>query len=211
MVESTRGTVESVEEVKKEIKKHFKDFFKESCSVRPIPKGIEFRSLEDRDKIELEIPFTVEEVKYVSWSCDGNKNPGPNGYTLVFFKKNWALVKEDVIRFFSDFHLKAKLTKACTSSFITLIPKVANHHLLLEYRPICLVGSLYKILSKVLAAKLKGVIGKLILVKRSSFIHHRNILDDILMANEVINLSKREQRSCLVLKVDYEKAYNSVS
>lgn len=113
--------------------------------------------------------------------------------------------------FFSDFYTKAKLNKAHIVSFITLIPKVASPQLLSEYRPICSMGSLYKILSKVLVARLKGVIGKMVSVKQSTFIHKRNIMDGILMVNEVINLAKREHISCLVMKVDYEKAYDSVS
>lgn len=80
-----------------------------------------------------------------------------------------------------------------------------------EYRPICLVGCLYKILAKILDLRLKRVIGKLISNKQSKFVPGRNISDGVLVVKEVLGLAKREDMSCLVLKVDYEKAYDIVS
>lgn len=62
-------------------------------------------------------------------------------------------------------------------------------------------------MSKLQAGRLKGVIEKLISTKQPAFIKERNILYGILMVNEVVDLAKRDRRSCLVLKVDYEKAY----
>ncbi|XP_058775087.1 uncharacterized protein LOC131649341 [Vicia villosa] len=72
-------------------------------------------------------------------------------------------------------------------------------------------GSLHKILSKLLAGRLKEVIDSLISVKHNAFIENRNILDGILMVNEVMDMAKREGLNCLVLKVDYEKSYDYVS
>ncbi|XP_058766469.1 uncharacterized protein LOC131640079 [Vicia villosa] len=147
---------------------------------RPILEGLTCSRLEGRDKDGLEILFMEKEVKEAVWSCDENKSSGPNGISLDFFKKNWGVVKEDVMRFVGDFHSKAILTKACTSSFINLIPKLSNPQLLSQYRITCLVSSLYKILSKLLASRLKNVIGKLISVKQSAFIKGISILDGIL-------------------------------
>lgn len=79
------------------------------------------------------------------------------------------------MKFISDFQSKEILIKACTSSFLTLITKVYNPQSLLEYHPICLVGSLLKILSKILASRIKHVIDYLISIKQSAFINNRNI------------------------------------
>ncbi|XP_050890998.1 uncharacterized protein LOC127096474 [Lathyrus oleraceus] len=72
-------------------------------------------------------------------------------------------------------------------------------------------GCLYKILAKILDLRLKRVIGKLISNKQSKFVPGRNISDGVLVVKEVLGLAKREDMSCLVLKVDYEKAYDIVS
>ena len=63
----------------------------------------------------------------------------------------FGVFKADVMQFFCEFHLNAKLLKGLNSTFITLIPKVGGAELLGNFRPISLVGCFYKIISKVLA------------------------------------------------------------
>lgn len=97
--------------------------------------------------------------------------------------------------------MDVRLSKACNSSFLTLIPKTYNPQFLNEYRPIFLVGSLYKILSKLLAARIRCVIGNLVSVNQSAFVSERNILDGVLLINEVLDMATRDKRSCVALKV----------
>ncbi|GAU51035.1 hypothetical protein TSUD_411700 [Trifolium subterraneum] len=151
--------------------------------------------------------FDESKVKETVWSCDGNKSPGPDGFNLHFFKVCWAIVKKDLMNFLAEFHEKAALPKVVTASFLTLIPKKDHPQDLFDYRPFCLIGSLYKILSKILANCLKKVLGKLI----SSCQSKRQILDGVLVLNEVIDLAKRRKDNCLLFKVDFERAYDTVS
>jgi hypothetical protein len=72
---------------------------------------------------------------------------------LGFIKKLWGELKGDILRLMPDFHHNGKLTKSLNSAFIALIPKVDNPQRLNDFRPMLLVGSLYKILAKVLANK----------------------------------------------------------
>ncbi|XP_058733800.1 uncharacterized protein LOC131605468 [Vicia villosa] len=209
-LEVSNGRIEGVVNIKEEVSRHFCEFYKEEDMERPIPEGLVFNSLEEEEVSWLERGFSEEEVKEAVWSCDGNKSSGPDGFTLEFFKKFWEVIKEDILTFVQDFFERAKLIKACTSSFITLVPKVNNPQSLNEYRPICLVGYLYKILAKLLANRLKRVIGKLVSNNQSAFIEGRNIMDGVLVVNEVLDLAKRDKRSCVVLKVDFEKAYDRV-
>jgi mannosylglycoprotein endo-beta-mannosidase len=79
-------------------------------------------------------------------------------------------VKKDVVAFFKYFHKNALLPKVFTASFFTLIPKKDHLQGLFDYRPICLIGSIYKILSKVLANRLKSILGKLTSKYQSAFL-----------------------------------------
>jgi hypothetical protein len=96
-----------------------------------------------------------------------------------------------------------------TASFLTVIPKKDHPQNLFNYRPICLIGSVYKILSKILANRLKGVLGKLIFSCQSAFLPQRQILDGVVVLNEIIDLAKRRKDNCLLFKVDFERAYDS--
>ena len=90
-------------------------------------------------------------------------------------------------------------------------PKVENPLQLSEFRPISLVGCLYKIISKALSLRLKKVISKVIDVKQSAFLEGRGLLDSVLVANEVLEEYKRKKKSCVLFKIDYEKAYDLVT
>jgi hypothetical protein len=74
-----------------------------------------------------------------------------------------------------------------------------------------LIGSLYKILSKILANRLKKVLGKLISTCQSAFLPNRQILDGVVVLNELIDLARRRKDECLLFKVDFEHAYDTVS
>jgi len=90
------------------------------------------------------------------------------------------------------------------------VPKVRNLVHLDQYRPISLVSAIYKIISKVLAGRIKKVLPTVIDDCQSAFLKDRGILDSVFMANEVVEDLRKGRRSGLCLKVDFEKAHDSV-
>jgi len=102
------------------------------------------------------------------------------------------------------------LSKGCNVSFITLVPKVRYPSKLDQYKPISLVGSLYKIISKVLSCRTEKVLYAIINESQSTFLKNKGMLDSVLVANEVVEDLRRYMKSGLCMKVDYEKAYDSV-
>lgn len=119
-------------------------------------------------------------------------------------------MKEDLIRVLAEFFLNGKLTRGCNSSFIILIPKKEESCGLHQFRPVSLIGSLYKIIAKVLARRLKAVIGKLIREVQSAFNEGRNILDGVVVLNELIDEAKCSKVRRLFLKLDFAKAYDTI-
>ncbi|XP_058767209.1 uncharacterized protein LOC131640851 [Vicia villosa] len=198
-------------DIKEFIFKHFEGFFQEEVCSRPEPHGINLNKLSMVDSLELEKPISEEEVKDAIWSCDGNKSPGRDGYSLEFFKRFWFLLKDDLLKLCNDFHSKGTLVKAITSSFLALIPNKKNPQDLSEYRPISLVGSIYKIIAKILAARMRCVLDKLVSPNQTAFVPGRSMMDGVLMVSKILDWAKRKKRGCLLLKVDFEKAYDSIS
>jgi hypothetical protein len=149
-------------------------------------------------------------VKAAVWDCDNFKSPRPDGVHLGFIKDFWPDLKYDIMRFVSDFHPNGRLSKGINNTFIALIPKIDNPQRLNDFRPIALVGCLYKILAKVLANRLRNVMSTVISETQSAFVKDRQILDGILIANEVVDEAVKMKKDLLLFKVDFEKAYDSV-
>lgn len=143
--------------------------------------------------------------------CNGNKAPGPDGFNLNFIKKFWGFLKEDPWGMVEEFFINAKLPKVYTSYFVALVPKCNNPQGLGEYRPIALLGCLYKILAKMLATRLKRVLNGVIDLNQSAFLPGRNILDGVVIINEVVDYARQAKKKCLIFKLDFEKAYDSVN
>ena len=92
-----------------------------------------------------------------------------------------------------------------------MIPKKNDTSNICDFRPINLVGSLYKILPKVLANRLKGVLDKLISESQNSFVGGRQILDLVLIANECVDSRMKSKIPGVICKLDIEKAYDNVN
>ncbi|XP_058725811.1 uncharacterized protein LOC131597115 [Vicia villosa] len=210
-LEARGGRLEDVTDIKEFIHNHFNLFFNDIVEERPVLSGVNLKPLSVSDSHSIERPFSEMEVKEAIWSCDGNKSAGLDGYSLEFYKRFWVVIREDVLRLCNDFHDKGTLVKSITSSFLALIPKNNNPQNLGEYRPICLVGSIYKIISKILAARLKEVIDTLVSNNQTAFVPGRNKMDGVLLVNELLDWMKKKKRGSILLKVDFEKAYDSVS
>ena len=100
----------------------------------------------------------MEEVKAAVWDCDNFKCSGSVGITFGFIKDFWDMLQEDVMCFLLEFHRNGRLTKGINSTFIALIQNVDSPQRLNDFWPISLMGSMYKILARVLANKLCSVI-----------------------------------------------------
>jgi len=97
------------------------------------------------------------------------------------------------------------------ATFISLIPKVAGPDDIKNFMPISLAGSVYKILAKVRASRLRKVVGKVVGPSRHAFLPRRQILDVALVANVCIDSYIKSGNSGVLCKLDIEKAYGHVS
>ena len=108
---------------------------------------------------KLEEMFTEEEILATISGLNGDKAPGPDGFSLAFWSFNWDFVKDEVLGFFREFFDYNQFVKSLNATFLVLVPKGRTVKDLKNLRPISLVGSLYKILSKVLANRIKKSYG----------------------------------------------------
>ena len=202
--------VEGVQLIRNAIFTHFSNHFKRQNVTRPGVGNLTFKTLSHVDGGGLVKPFSVDEVKVTVWDCDSFKSPGSDDVNFGFIKEFWQILKDDITRLITEFHWNGKLARGINTTFITLIPKVESPQKLNDFRPISLVGCLYKILAKVLANMLRLVVGKVISETQLAFVKDRQILDGVLIANEVVDEARKLKKELLLFKVDFEKAYDYV-
>jgi len=145
------GWVQSPMDVRRVVVDFFTNHVASTVWERPKLDGVPFERLGEVDNMTLVAPFSVEEIHGVMEECDGDKSSGPDGFNFAFVKKFWYLIKDEVHIMFDQFHGNGRLPKAMLAYFVALIPKINSPLELKDYRPISLLGCLYKLLAKVLA------------------------------------------------------------
>ncbi|GJW73970.1 RNA-directed DNA polymerase, eukaryota [Tanacetum coccineum] len=175
--------IEDPLQVKKEFLSHFKERFYLPSRNRLMLDMVFPNTLSSDQSLDLERPFSPEEIKGAVWDYGSNKSPGPDGFTFDFYRKFWYLIEENVVAAVNHFYLHGYCQKGSNSSFIALIPKYTGAKMVKDFRPIM----------------------------QSAFIANRQILDGPFIYNEIINWCNARKKQSMIFKVDIEKAFDFVS
>lgn len=160
----------------------------------------------------LVAPVSDSEIKQAIFDMGDNKAPGPDGFSVAFFKSSWDIVGRTVCTAVREFFTHGKLLKEWNHTAIALIPKCANAKLVTDYRPISCCNVPYKIITKIIASRLAVVLPDIIDHAQSAFIEGRSMSDNIFLAQELIRgyCRKRTGMRCMIM-VDLRKAYDTIS
>lgn len=111
---------------------------------------------------------------YGSWKK--NKAAGPDRIPIEFYQGCWDIIKGDIIQLFHDFYEQKVDISRTNYGIFTLLPKVKDAGKIQQFRPICLLNCLYKLITKTLTLRLEHVADKLIHNTQTAFMKNRNIM-----------------------------------
>ena len=112
---------------------------------------------------------------------------------------------------FKAFHQGTLDVQRLNYGVITLLPKVSGAEKIQQNRPICLLRCPYKLITKVLDRRVAIYANKLISPTQNAFVKGRNIMDGVLSLHEILNYTYVKKKVGIVLKLDFEKAYDKVN
>nr|GEX28845.1 RNA-directed DNA polymerase, eukaryota [Tanacetum cinerariifolium] len=121
-----------------------------------------------------------------------------------------TIIDDDVFQAVRDFFVNGHFPRGCNSSFIAFITKIQDAKFVKYFRSISLIGSVYKIIAKILANRLCVVLPYLISDVQSAFVANLQILDGPFILNELLSWCKFKKLHGMIFKVDFEKDFDSV-
>ena len=156
-------------------------------------------------------PVEMQELEVVVKQMARDTAPGPDGFTTNFFQEGWAWLKDDLLTIVENSRKTGGILKAFNATFLALIPKENGTEDPGKFRPIALCNVIYKIITKVIANRLKPILPLLISPEQAGFVEGRQILDGIILVHETIHSLKQSKTPGMLLKLDLSKAYDKLN
>lgn len=169
--------------------------------------------LDGNDHAMLMAPITIDEIHDTLKSCSSKKSPGPDGLTYEFYLKNFDVVKDDLAYIFNAYLIDGAVPpKEFTSGIITLIPKKGDHSDLNNYRPISLLNTDYKLLTKIIANRIMTILDKVVGPGQVACMKNKSCIDNLKNIRRLVTRSQENKRvKGFLVSLDLQKAFDSVN
>lgn len=166
------------------------------CTAMPrnLTLNLQYFHSGETDLSALNVPFSEDEVWATICSLPSDRAPGLDGYTGRFYKVCWSVIKFDIMSTLLTLQQgNAQKLWLLNSAFLTLIPKKVEAINTGDFRPISLVHSFAKLVTKIMANRLAPHLNSLVSSNQNAFIRGRCIHDNYMMVQQTIRLLQRQK------------------
>jgi hypothetical protein len=149
-------------------------------------------------------------VKSALDSLAPDKAPGLDDFIACFLQVCWPIIKHDLHKMVLKSQKCHKIGGSTNSTFLALIPKEKGASSFDRFHPISLCNIGYKIITKVITNRLKGMLPTIIPKNQGGFIKGRHITDNIILVQEAIHSSMQQGEKGMIVKLDLANAFDRV-
>ena len=153
-------------------------------------------------------PVTEKELFEIMKSFKKDKSLGPDGWSIDFFIHFFDLCKRDLLSMVEASRISGSIHSYTSSTYIALIPKKEEPISFLDFRPISLCNITFKIISKIIAERIKGTLASALSPNQHAFLKGRNIFDAVACTQECIHSMAKQNSNAAIMKIDIKKAYD---
>lgn len=155
--------------------------------------------------------LSLDELTKAMHSMKKGKSPGTDGLTIEFYAYFWEFIKRPLLRMYNECIINEELCTSMKQGLITLIPKAGKDLLSLDnWRPITLLNLDYKILSLVLAKRLKTGLSDIINETQTGFMPRQHISSYIRLILDLIDYANYINSDAIILFLDFYKAFDTI-
>lgn len=195
-----------------EITTYFQDLFSSSGQLGCMKflEGLRGRITDEMNN-DLSHSFTTEEVHKVLSQMHPTKAPSLDGMPLAFFQSHWHIIGDSITQFVLTTLHSGDIPYDSNYMFITLVPKKDCPIKVSDFHPISLCNMLYKLISKVIANRLKLILPSTILKSQCAFVPGHQIIDCVLVSYKIIQYLRHKRegpKGFMSLKLNMSKAYD---
>lgn len=211
-MDDERNSYSTQQSIKEAATRHFSKLLTEDKGTEDYSSMLQHMPKRVNQEMNIKLMKEVEEeeVRAAIWSLHSDKGPGPDGFPISFYREYWIMIKKDLLKMIRWVMKKGKMGGFTNSTYLALIPKENRPSSFSRFRPISLCNSAYKIISKILATRLKPHLPSMISENQGGFLPNRQISDSILLVQEAIHSSLSRKEKGFVLKLDLANAFDRV-
>ena len=169
------------------------------------------RFIEEEENDAIMTPNSKQEIEDILKGMQRDKSPGLDGWTVEFFLHFFDVIGDELVAVVEESRVTGQVFPPFNSTFLALIPKSDHPSSFADFRPISLCTCVYKIITKVIASRLKPFLSTHISPEQFGFLSGRQIHEAVGVAQESLHSLKRSGRKGVIVKLDLSKAYDRFS